>query len=141
MLPLKAKDSEGAPKNVISDYKAFEKLYKTEIREKMPESERTMVEINKKAKEAFENITKKQKEAVDKYIEEDKKRYEKERNQFNEKGYYTLADGTKSTDAEPKKSKKAKSDSDTEEKSKEKDMADSSVKKQAPKKMGRRCGG
>lgn len=52
-------------------------------------------------------MTTKQEDEVQKLIMKDTKRYEKQRAEFNEKGFYTLDDGSKSTDQAPK-SKKSK---------------------------------
>ena len=56
----------------------------------------------------------------------DTKRYQKERTEFNEKGYYTMKDGSKSTDVAPK-SKKSKE-------VEESDPKEKSGKKSGPKK-------
>ena len=105
MVFLKA---DGAPKKTIDKYKAFSKLYGEAIKEKMPEEDRkTMTKINQAVKEAYDKITSKQEDEVAKLVMQDSKRYEKERGEFNEKGYYTMKDGSKSTDVAPK-SKKSK---------------------------------
>ena len=56
-------------------------------------------------KERFENRTSKEQKAVDKIVGEDRKRYEKERTEFNQKGYYTLPNGQLSKDLPVKKKK------------------------------------
>ena len=131
MLPLKLSKYEGAPKNVIDNFSAFKILYKDLVKESLTEEERKSIgNYAKKYKELFEKITKKQEDAVAKYILEDKKRYEKERTEYNEKGYYTLADGTRSIDQKKKPSKEGK---------KEEEAEATSSKKKGPSKMGRRC--
>lgn len=105
MVYLKA---DGAPKQVINKFKAFGKIYGEQIKEKLPEEERKqMIKVNAAIKEAYDKMTTKQEDEVQKLIMKDTKRYEKQRAEFNEKGFYTLDDGSKSTDQAPK-SKKSK---------------------------------
>ena len=93
----------------------------------MPEEDRkTMTKINQAVKEAYDKITSKQEDEVAKLVMQDSKRYEKERGEFNEKGYYTMKDGSKSTDVAPK-SKKSKEVQET-------DAKEHSGKKSGPKK-------
>ena len=130
MIKLK-RGVDGAPKDVIDQYKAFSKLYLDTIKSKLSEEElKTGASVKAKVKEAFDKITKEQESEVAKYILKDKKRYEKERTEFNEKGYYTMADGTRSIDQVKKETKK-KAETD--------DEAKDSKKKPAMKKMGKRC--
>jgi len=115
MVYLKA---EGAPKKIIDKYKAFAKLYGESIKEKIPEEDwKAMTNINHAVKEAYDKITSKQDDEVAKHIMADTKRYEKERTEFNEKGYYTLKDGSKSTDVAPKSKKSKEVEDDSKEKS------------------------
>lgn len=110
--------------------KAFKKLFGAEIKEALPEDKKDLKSFNLKLAESFEKITKKQDEAVTKFILKDKERYEKERFEYNKKGYYTLEDGTRSTELAKKKSmaKDAKDSKGT------KDGKDS-TKKSVPKKV------
>lgn len=129
---------EGAPKDVIDQFKAFKHLFSAEIKEKLPEEEqKSMISINKAVKEAYDNITKEQEKEMTKLIHADKKRYEKERTEFNEKGFYTLKDGTRSIDQDKKKSKSKRREASSEKSDTE---TKGSVKKQGPKKMGRPAG-
>lgn len=90
----------------------------------MPEEDwKSMIKVNAAVKEAYNKMTQKQEDEVAKEMMKDKKRYEKEREEFNEKGFYTMKDGSKSIDNI--KSKKQK-----EEESHE----DESGKKSGPKK-------
>lgn len=132
MMKLK-KGVEGAPKDVADQFKAFKKVFTASIKAKLPEEEqKQMAKINKAVKDAYDTITKDQEKEVAKFIQTDKKRYEKERNEFNEKGFYTLSDGTRSIDVIAKKSKKAASDAESGD-----DKKANSTKKEGPKKMGR----
>ncbi len=79
-------------------------------------------------KTAYDNMTKKQADDVAKAIMKDKEWYTKEREEFNEKGYYTMKDGSKSTDN--LKSKKSKEVIDEKKK-----VEEESGKKSGPKKQ------
>ena len=86
---------------------AFGKLYKGQIRDGMTGAPK-VTEVNAKVAERFENMTKKEQKAVEDLVKKDKERYQKERIEFNEKGYYTMEDGTRSDQVPEKKTKSAK---------------------------------
>ena len=74
-------------------------------------------------------LTDKDKEPYVELAEKDKKRYAKQQAEYEEKGYYTLPDGSKSTDLV--KSKSAKGDDSESEEEKEEEVA---PKKPGPRK-------
>ena len=75
-------------------------------------------EAHSLSKQAWENISKKEKAPYVKKAEEDTKRYERQVEELKKKGYFTLGDGSKSTDrknAQLFRAKKKKNSGDSEE--------------------------
>ncbi len=77
-----------------------------------------------KAGAQWKELTEEQKAPYEKLHLQDVKRYEKQLKEFEEHGYYTLADGTKSTEIhDTGKKRKSKADSKEEPKSQKKASA------------------
>lgn len=85
----------------------------------MPDEEwKNPAKGNAAVKAAYDKKTQKQEEECAKEIMKDKKRYEKEWEEFNEKGYYTMKDGSRSIDhVKSKKSKEDKPEAESGKKS------------------------
>lgn len=99
------------PKRPINTYFHFSIEASKEIREKNPSL--SVGEVAKAVKVKFDSLTDDQKAPYVKKNEDDKKRHQAQLDELAEKGYFTLDDGSKSTDEKnrpkPKKvSKKAK---------------------------------
>lgn len=60
-----------------------------------------------RAAEIWRSMSEKDKQPYEKMHQDDVKRFEKETAEFKKKGWFTMQDGTKSTDLEVKKKKKA----------------------------------
>lgn len=93
---------EGMPKKVLTQRQAFLKLYTSEIKAKLGDKF-SLSALTQEAAERCKNLTKKEEKEITKLIAEDQKRYETERAEFNEKGYYTLPNGKRSDEAKAKR--------------------------------------
>jgi hypothetical protein len=65
-------------------------------------------EVNAALKERWDNATEEEKMQAQKEVAKDMERYQEEREEFNEKGYYTRPDGSRSNEPEASESKKEK---------------------------------
>ena len=86
------------PKRPIKGYIAFTKLFGAEVVEKAGGAAKikSMKERGEAMKRAFDKMTKKQEKAIEKFEQEERDRFEREKAEFEEKGYYNLEDGTRS---------------------------------------------
>ena len=109
--------ADGAPKKTLDSYKAFVQLYGDSVWEKLPDDERKIGNYNKAYKEAYDKKTSKQDDEISKLVLKDGKRYEKQRHEFNEKGWYTMEDGSWSIDNIKTKKKKVEAEPESGKKS------------------------
>lgn len=87
-----------------------------------------------RAAKEWGSLSEKEKQKYNAMHEDDKKRYEKQKAEFDKKGYYTMEDGSRSTDQQAKKkraSKRGKSTSSSARKGKKSAAGRKGSKKRA----------
>ena len=118
------------PKRAMSAYMYFNVECSSEIRAKNPGVVMPMGEVSKAVSDKWGSMTDAQKQPYEDRSAADKKRQEKQLEELNKKGYFTLDDGSKSTDEQnvPKKRKSLKPSNDL-----SKSMSVDSLKNQKPR--------
>jgi len=114
------------PKRPTSAYLFFNSEYSKKMREKHPE-EKSMTFFSNLVKEKWASMSEEDKKSYVALNEADKARYDKEKKDVADKGFFMLADGSKSTDAKNIPKRKSTNKSKV-EKSPEKKMSVKDVK-------------